>query len=141
MKTNRHLITLVLFAALLLAGCGSKARVGALRTETQSVELGDAEAVRVEIAFGAGDLRVTGGAEQLLEAGFTYNVARLKPEVKYTNGKLVVRQPKARSGMPALRGITDFQNGWELRLSDEAPMDLSVNVGGGPAICNCPVCR
>ena len=94
MKTNRLLITLVLFAALLLAGCGSKARVGALQTESQSVELGDAKSVRVEIDMGAGDLEVTGGAEKLLEADFTYNVAKLKPEVEYTDGTLVVRQPE-----------------------------------------------
>lgn len=130
MKTNRLLITLVLFAALLLAGCGSAARVGALRTETQSVELGDARSVRVEIDMGAGDLEVMGGAEKLLEADFSYNVTRLKPEVEYTDGTLIVRQPKS-SGMPALRGITDFQNGWGLRLSDRVPIDLRVDVGGG----------
>ena len=44
--------------------------------------------------MGAGDLEVTGGAEKLLEADFAYNVARLKPEVQYTNGTLVVRQPE-----------------------------------------------
>ena len=117
-------------AALLLAGCGSKARVGALQTESQSVELGDARSVRVEINLGAGDLEVTGGAEKLLEADFTYNVARLKPEVKYTDGTLVVRQPDV-NGLPSLRGITDYRNEWGLRLHDEVPMDLSVDVGAG----------
>ena len=93
MKTKHLLIALVLFAALLLAGCGSQARVGALRTESQSVELGDARSVRVEINMGAGDLEVTGGADKLLQADFTYNVAKLKPEVEYKDGTLVVRQP------------------------------------------------
>ena len=130
MKTNHLLITLVLFAALLLAGCSSVARVGALRTESQSVELGDAKSVRVEINIGAGDLTLTGGADKLLEADFTYNVARLKPEVKYTNGTLVVRQPEV-NGMPALLGIADFRNEWGLRLYDQVPMDLSVDVGAG----------
>jgi hypothetical protein len=68
----------------LLAACGSRPRVGDLRTESQSVKLGDAKPVRVEINMGAGDLGVTGGAEKLLEADFTHNVARLKPEVEYT---------------------------------------------------------
>ncbi len=130
MKTNHLLITLVLFAALLLAGCGSQARVGALQTESQSVELGDAKSVRVEINLGAGDLKLTGGAEKLLEADFTYNVARLKPEVEYTDGTLVVRQPEV-NGLPALQGITDFRNEWGLRLYDQVPMDLSVDVGAG----------
>ena len=123
-------LTLMLLGALLLAGCSSEARVGALQTETQSVELGDAKSVRVEINFGAGDLEVTGGSEKLLEADFTYNVAKLKPEVAYTDSTLVVRQPDV-EGLPALRGIMDFHNEWGLRLNDEVPMDLRVDVGAG----------
>jgi hypothetical protein len=130
MKTNQLLIDLVLFAALLLAGCAPRARVGELRTESQSVELGNAESVRVEIKFGAGDLKLTGGAENLLEADFTYNVDELKPELKYTNGTLVLRQPDSK-GLPDLRGISDFRNEWGLRLNDEVPMDLRVEMGAG----------
>src|SRR5512134_1970485 len=95
MKTNQLLIALVLVAALLIAGCAPRARVGELRTESQSVELGDAKSVRVEINFGAGNLEVAGGAEKLLEADFTYNVAELKPEVEYTAGTLALRQPES----------------------------------------------
>ena len=52
-----------------------KLRVGEVRTESQSVELGDTRSVQVEINVGAGDLEVTGGGEKLLEADFTYNVS------------------------------------------------------------------
>jgi len=130
MKTNHLLIALVLVAALLLTGCGSGARVGALQSVSQSVELGDAKSVRVEINVGAGDLKVTGGAEKLLEADLTYNVAELKPELEYTDGTLVVRQPNV-EGLPVLRGITDYRNEWGLRLYDQVPMDLRVDMGGG----------
>ncbi len=130
MKTRFLWIALALFVMLFLTGCGSRARVGALQTESQSIELGDAESVRVEIEFGAGDLKVTGGAEKLLEAGFTYNVAKLKPEVAYADGKLAIRQPEAK-GLPVLRDINGFRNEWDLRFSDEVPMDLSVNIGAG----------
>jgi len=130
MKTNHFVIPLVLLATLLLAGCSPQARVGALRTESQSVELGDARSARVEIAFGAGGLQVTGGAEKLLEADFNYNVAALKPEVGYTDGTLVVRQPEI-NGLTSLRDITDFRNEWNLRLYDQVPMDLSVDAGAG----------
>jgi hypothetical protein len=124
------LITLVLLGALLFSSCSSRARVGALQSESQSVELGDARSVRVEINLGAGNLELTGGAEKLLEADFNYNVARLKPEVKYTNGVLVVRQPDVR-GLPVLQGITDYRNEWGLRLNEKVPMDLRVDVGAG----------
>jgi hypothetical protein len=123
-------IALILVGVLLLAFFATKTRVGALRTESQSVDLGDAESVRVEIEFGAGDLDLTGGADKLLEADFAYNVAKLKPEVEYADGTLVVRQPDA-NGLPNLRDISDFRNEWRLRLSDQVPTDLKVDVGAG----------
>jgi hypothetical protein len=123
-------LAVLLLGALLLVGCSTRLRVGALQSESQSVERGDAESVRAEINYGAGDLELSGGADELLEADFTFNVARLKPEVKYGDGTLIVRQPDA-EGLPSLRGITDFRNEWDLRLSDEVPMDLSVEMGAG----------
>ena len=123
-------LALVLIVALLFAGCSPRLRVGALQNESRSVELGGAELVRVQINMGAGNLKVSGGTEKLLEADFTYNVAKLKPEVEYTDGALVVRQPDVK-GLPDLRGITDFRNEWDLRLNDEVPMDLSVDMGAG----------
>jgi hypothetical protein len=123
-------LALLLLGTPLLAGCASGARVGALQTESKTVELGDARSVRVEIDMGAGDLEVTGGAEKLLEADFAYNVAILKPVVEFRDGTLVVRQPETR-GAPDLRGIAGFRNEWGLRLYDDVPMDLSVKVGAG----------
>ena len=123
-------LALVLLGILALASCGSAARVGALVTESQSVEQGEAEAVRVDIDFGAGILDLTGGAEKLLEADFAYNVTRLAPQVEYTEGTLVVRQPGA-NGVPDWRGLTGFRNEWELRLCDEVPMELRVKLGAG----------
>ena len=128
-QTNRLLSALVLLAVL-LAGCSSRLRVGEVRTESQSVELGDAQSVQVEIKLGAGDLEVTGGTEKLLEADFTYNVAQLKPELEYTDGTLILSQPE-NEGLPDLRGITDFRNEWALRLNDRVPMDLRVDIGAG----------
>jgi len=122
-------LALVLFV-LLLAGCGSRHRVGELRTESRSVELGSEESVNVKFNFGAGDLKVSGGAEKLLEAGFTYNVDELKPEVKYTGGTLIIQQPDA-EGLPKLTNITDFRNEWDLSLNNDVPMNLSVDMVAG----------
>jgi hypothetical protein len=129
-QANRVFSTLVLLAALLLAGCAPRARVGTLRSESQSVELGDAKSVRIEIIFGAGDLEIAGSAQKLLEADFTYNVAELTPEVEYADGTLVIRQPES-EGLPVLRGITDFRNEWDLRLYNRVPIDLSIDMGAG----------
>jgi hypothetical protein len=135
MKTKYFWFTLILTTAWLLTSCGSAPRVGALTSESRSVDLVDGSPVRVEINFGAGDLRLTGGAEKLLEASFNYNVAKLKPEVEYVKGKLVVRQPNA-NGMPVLQGILDYRNEWGLSLSKLVPMDLVVDMGGGSSQIN-----
>src|SRR5512139_3650979 len=129
MKTNYLLIAVVLLA-ILLTGCGRRAQVGALQSESQSVELGDARAVDVSIDFGAGDLTVSGGASKLLEADFNYNVAELKPVLKFTDGTLLVEQPGVH-GLPIPQGITDFRNEWNLRLADQVPLNLKVNMGAG----------
>jgi hypothetical protein len=130
MKPKILSIILVLMTGLLLTGCVSDARVGALRSASHSVELGDGKPVRVEIKFGAGDLVLTGGAEKLLESDFTYNVARLKPEMTYRDGLIVLRQPDTK-GLPILRDIKGFRNEWSVRLHDEVPMDVRVDMGAG----------
>ena len=129
MKTNYLLIAVVLFATL-LTGCGRRAQVGELRSESQSIELGDAKFVDVNIDFGAGDLTVSGGSSKLLEADFNYNVAELKPVLTFTGGTLLVEQPGVH-GLPIPQGITDFRNEWNLELNNDVPMDLKVNMGAG----------
>ncbi len=134
MKTNRLFYPFVLIFALLLTGCVFGPRVGELQNESQSVELADAapaagEPVDVEVNMGAGSLDVSGGAADLLEADFTYNVADLKPEVEFGDGAVAVRQPD--TGAPNWLGMAGFRNEWDLRLNNDAPMNLSVSLGAG----------
>jgi hypothetical protein len=131
-KNAKGIALLAMVAVLLTAGgCASGVRVGRLQTESETVELGDATSVRVEIDMGAGELEVAGGAAELLEADFTYNVAELKPEVDYSGGTLTVRTPDVETGIGSLLDITDYRYEWDLRLNDDVPMELQVNVGAG----------
>ncbi len=130
MKTNRYLIIILLISTILLASCNPALTVGTLQTESKSVKQGDTKSVSVKIDFGAGVLDVSGGAQDLLDADFTYNVSKIKPQVTYTDGTLTVSQPETK-GMPALLGIADFRNEWGLHLSNDVPMDLVVGVGAG----------
>jgi hypothetical protein len=81
--------------------------------------------------MGAGELNLTGGADQLMEGDFSYNVADWKPEVSYDvggdEGELVVKQGGA--GGSNLGG--EARNEWEIRLNDELPTDLVVQMGAG----------
>src|SRR6202161_600708 len=83
---------------LLLSACGRDfGPAGPERTETRSIELDKSEEVRVSLKMGAGELRVGGGAEKLMEGRFTYNRLRLRPEISYNvddfRGRLVVEEP------------------------------------------------
>jgi hypothetical protein len=94
-----------------------------------TVDLKGAKSVQVQIEMGAGDLIMRGGAAQLMDADFTYRSQFGKPEVRYdvngTRGTLNVRQPTHHS-----LGNND-KNRWELRLNEDVPLDINVNLGAG----------
>lgn len=121
-------------ATLLLLGCVSVPE-GEPRTETKSIGRGEAEMVRADIEMKAGELRISGGASQLLDATFHYNDDRWQPEVRYDltgfRGNLVVRQPKVAVNIGPSSG---FRHEWDLRLNNDVPLDLNVTVGAGKSL-------
>jgi hypothetical protein len=121
-------IVVVLFAA---TGCDSGARVGDLQTKSETVELGGAESVSVEIEMGAGELDVSGGAGELLEATFTYNVDELEPEVTYSDSKLMVQHDDVKEGIGTFFDLDDYRNEWDLRFNENVPMEMSIDMGAG----------
>jgi hypothetical protein len=122
----------LLVVLLAVTGCtGKRVRVGKLQTESRSVELGGARSVQVEIEMAAGELEVSGGAGELLEADFKYNVAELKPEVEYSGGTLTVQTPDVDVTVGSLWDLDDYRYEWDLRLNDAVPMEMSVEMGAG----------
>src|SRR3712207_2964463 len=104
------------------------------QTESQSVELDDAESVRTELRQGFGKLNLSGGAEQLMEANFSYNVAEWEPEVDYDSGRqgtLTVQQGGSEEDSTSLLGLDDARNEWDIRLNNGVPIDLSIEMGAG----------
>ncbi len=125
---------LLLPTLLTFCGCtmdGGRVSVGELRTESKAVALGAAKAVRVNLNMKAGELKVSSGGSQLLDASFTYNVPAWKPEVRYEVrgdvGNLDVDQPQAG------HVIGHTRNEWDLRLGGKVPIDMTVNMGAGRA--------
>jgi hypothetical protein len=120
-------------ACTVRVGDGPEARTGELKRETRSVSratAAKAERVAAEIHMGAGELTIGGGAKELLDAEFEYNVPEWKPEVRYEGeggfrGKLVVRQGSATVT------LGDITNRWRLHFADNVPLDLSVRCGAG----------
>ncbi len=112
----------------------SRGEVGALKTEVQNVETGAAQSVRAEVKMGAGNLAVSSGAggPLLMAAQFSYNVAKMKPEVGYevTNGRgaLTIGEP---SMVMFKTWPANLRYSWDLKLNDDIPLDLDVSIGAG----------
>lgn len=132
--SKRAMSLLAMITILIMAtGCViGRVRVGPTEVETQTVERGDAESVRVDIDMGIGDLEVQGGTDELLDAEFTYNIADWKPEVDYrangAQGRLTISQPGGN-----FEGVPDdnIRYEWDLLLNEDVPMDMEVSLGVG----------
>jgi predicted small secreted protein len=87
MKKLLFLFALLVTAVVLLSSCGTQRggtqQVGEMQRESRSIQAQDAQAVRSKLQMGAGELNITGGADQLMEGEFSYNVSNWKPKVSY----------------------------------------------------------
>jgi hypothetical protein len=105
---------------------------GDLMTEDKSVGTQGAQSARVELRMGAGKVTVRGGASDLMDATFSYNVPAWKPIVDYvvTNdqGSLLVREPNGTYSFGA-----KYRYDWDIRLNSSTPIDLEVKTGAGNA--------
>jgi hypothetical protein len=130
MEAPKIRISAVMALAALLAspGCNLSRHHRGKTSEpvARSVPLGGAKEADVEIQLGAGDLQLGGGAKELLDADFTYDMEASAPEIDYhvTSGvgKLSVHQAEA--------AHTD------IRLRDDVPMNLEVKLGAGDSKLN-----
>jgi len=138
MNKNLALLLAVTAVLILATGCiniGSY-DVGPTQTETQTVEQGSAETLTAEVNMGAGQLEIDGGAAELVEAEFTYNIETWKPELEYDvrgdNGRLSINQPD--SGEINAIPTNNIEYNWDIRFNDDIPTDLSINLGAGEGI-------
>src|SRR5215204_5714053 len=127
---------LLMAATTVLAGAcstqgGGSPEVGKLQHVSKSVGSENAQSARAQLKMGAGELNITGGADQLMEADFSYNVSDWKPKVSYDvsgkKGELVVKQGGANSG--SLNGKA--RNEWDISFNEEVPTYLVVQMGAG----------
>src|SRR5215212_2382976 len=123
--------TIVLAGACSTQGGGTQQEVGKMQHDSKSVDPKNANSARAQLKMGAGKLNITGGADQLIEAEFSYNFSELKPKVSYDvsgkKGELVVKQGSVNGGN--LSG--GARNEWDIGMNDELPTDLVVRVGAG----------
>jgi N-terminal domain of toast_rack, DUF2154 len=123
--------TAVLAGACGMQGGGAQQQVGKMQSESKSVDPNNANSARAQLKMGAGELNVTGGADQLMKGEFSYNVSDWKPKVSYDlsdkKGELVVKQGSSEGA--SLGGKA--RNEWDISFNDEVPTDLVVKMGAG----------
>ena len=128
----KRLAVLLVVATVFLASCGAQGRqVGEMQHKSRSIQPEDAKSVRAHLMMGAGELKVSGAADALMEADFSYNVSDWKPKANYdvssNKGELSVEQGSSEG----VRLGSDVRNEWEVRFNDEVPTDLRVEMGAG----------
>src|SRR5215469_3278359 len=120
-----------------LSGCAIDRVSYPVRHETRTIERDTSETARVNLEMGAGDLHVAGGAQDLVQADFNYNVPSLRPELHYHTfagrAEVTIRQ-RATGDFHRFASTTKY--GWDLRLNNEIPMDFKLHFGAGEAHLN-----
>jgi hypothetical protein len=128
---RRTVLLVVALAVALFVGACQRQEVGDMQRESLSIQPENAQAVRAHLMIGAGELKVSGAADALMEGDFSYNVADWEPKVEYDvngdTGELTVEQGSG-EGVP-LGG--DAHNEWDLRFNDQVPTNLVVDMGAG----------
>ncbi|HEY46345.1 MAG: hypothetical protein AMJ88_13985 [Anaerolineae bacterium SM23_ 63] len=125
------LAALSVFTLALSACTIERFRVGSTRTESETVEVGNAETVRADIRMGVGEIEISGGARELMEAEFAFNVDELEPQVSYdvsgTTGRLTVEHRRV-EGFP-LGEYENVRSEWDLIFNDDIPIDMTLSLG------------
>jgi hypothetical protein len=127
---NVKVISAILVLALAAMACGfsvdlpKQAKVGPDIKESITVADPKSDETRLNITFGAGDLTLSSGAQNLVDGTVTYNVKDLKPEVNQQDGNIEIKQGDFK-GIPPFDGM---KNEWDLKLG-KTPMDLTINAG------------
>lgn len=114
----------------LLTACGvPNVKTGPLQEEPVSIPLGSNERANLELKMGAGEIHLTGGAKELLEGKFEYNVPDWKPTIRSSviddHASITIAQPASVGGLGHVRYL------WDLRLNDKTLLDLKVGCGAG----------
>ena len=121
-------ISLVIGAIVFAAsGCNTVVN-GEVKEESISIKKDKAKELDVEVNLGVGELTLSKGAEDWVEGSIKYGKRKLKPEVIYNRkgnkGEVIIKQKNLNSF-----NNSNVKNEWNLELTDNVPMNLSVDSG------------
>jgi hypothetical protein len=127
---NFKFISVVLILTLATMACGFSLSLppvptpGPDITENITVPSPTTSDTRLTFSFGAGELTLSPGAQNLVEGTAVYNIPELKPEVVTQGSSIEVKQGDFKN----LPSPKDIKNQWDLKLGS-TPMDLTIDAG------------
>jgi len=127
---NVKIISIVLILALATLACGFSVSIpkaptpGPDITDNVTVPAPTYATTHLSINFGAGELTLNPGAQDLVDGIATYNIPDLKPEVVTDGNNIQIKQGDLRD-IPYPGNV---KNTWDFKLG-KTPMDLSINAG------------
>ena len=120
----------LLLVVLLCVGMWREGRGQSSLHESQTLELGGAKDVHAKIDVPTGKLSIAGGASKLLDANFQYLKSDGDPLLSYSvkdgSGHIDLSQPN-----DSHIRMLNSHNLWDLRFSDDVPLNLDLTVGAG----------
>lgn len=130
---KKTLISGLVFSAtlLILSGCSSFV-TDDNKEESISVKRDKAKELDIELNLDLGEITVQKGAKEWVEGSAVYNLKKLKPHVQYDlhrdKGEVVIEHKDQKRFK-----ISKIKNEWNLKLTDEIPINLSINTGAAMA--------
>lgn len=127
---NYKVISVVLVLALTALACGFNISLpavstpGAEMTDNITVPAPSSGTAHLTLSFGAGELTLSPGAQNLVDGTAVYNVSDLKPQVITQGTNVEIKQGEFKN----LTYPKDLKNHWDFKLGS-APMDLAINAG------------
>ena len=127
---NIKIISAILALSLASMACGFSidipdvSEAGPDVEESITVEDPGSDETRLSISFGAGELKISPGAENLVDGTAVYNVEDFEPEIVENGSSIEIKQGNLQSLPP----LQDIKNEWDLKLGS-APMDLVISAG------------
>jgi hypothetical protein len=127
---NVKVLSAILVLSIASLACGfsvdlpNLSKAGPEVEESITVTDPKSDETRVSISFGAGELKLSPGARNLVDGTVIYNVDDFKPEIVENGNRIEIKQGNL-DGIPPLK---DLRNEWDLKLGS-APMDLAISAG------------
>ncbi len=128
-------LILLVLTAIALAACDSKLEeTGPTQSTSFSLDKNNVDHANIQLDLKAGELKLSGGTNKLVDGQFEFNVASSKPitrsSIDGSHASVTIEQPRN------IEFGNHARNTWDLQLNDQAVLDLALNCGAGKADMN-----